>query len=76
VERTLAELWTTAVAERRGGAPFLVRRDEGWQDVPWEDAARSVDELAAGFLSLGIGAGDRVALLAGPAWSGRSATGP
>jgi len=64
VERTLAELWTTAAAERRGGAPFLVRRDEGWQDVPWEDAARSVDELAAGFLSLGIGAGDRVALLA------------
>ena len=63
MQATVAGLWAAAVAERRGGAPFLVQADGRWDEVGWEEAGRSVDELAAGFLSLGIGRGDRVALL-------------
>ena len=62
-EPTLTDLW--AAAPGRGGrAPFIAWADERWREVSWEEAARAVDELAAGFLALGIGKGDRVALLA------------
>jgi long-chain acyl-CoA synthetase len=64
VQATLAGLWSSAVAERRGGAPFLVYEDGRWGEVSWEEAGCAVDEIAAGFLALGIGGGDRVAMLA------------
>ena len=34
-----------------------------WRSVGWEEAGRRVEELAAGFLALGVRPGDRVAIL-------------
>jgi long-chain acyl-CoA synthetase len=35
----------------------------GWRPVGWDEAARRVEELAAGFLALGLRPGDRAAIL-------------
>jgi long-chain acyl-CoA synthetase len=56
-------MWQAALAERRAYPAYLVEKDDGWTAVGWEDAARAVDEIAAGFLSIGIERGERVALL-------------
>jgi long-chain acyl-CoA synthetase len=63
--RTMVALWEGA-SSRAGGHPaFLVNESRGvWREVGWDEAAKQVDELAAGFLALGIGKGDRVAILA------------
>jgi long-chain acyl-CoA synthetase len=61
--RTVAETWRQAV-DRLGGRPaFLVQDRPQWREVSWEEAGRWVEDLAAGFLSLGLGRGDRVAIL-------------
>jgi long-chain acyl-CoA synthetase len=60
---TLAALWLRALAEAPGTPAFLVQKHGEWREVSWAEAGRSVGELAAGFLSLGIGRGDRVAIL-------------
>lgn len=59
---TICELWEESV--RRGGTrtAFLVQEGGGWAPLTWPDAARAVDELAAGLASLGIGRGDRFAI--------------
>ena len=56
--RTIWSLWQKAVAEERTSPAYLVEGPEGWREVSWEEAARTVDELAHGLLSLGIGKGD------------------
>ncbi|HEU6444443.1 MAG TPA: long-chain fatty acid--CoA ligase, partial [Gaiellaceae bacterium] len=61
--RTVAEVWRRAVAEPAPVPPFLVKQGSDWQELGWEEAGRAVDELAAGFLSLGAEKGDRVAIL-------------
>jgi len=61
--RTIATLWTDAIAAQRGYPAFLIERDGTWHEMSWADAGRRVDELAAGFISLGIERGDRVAIL-------------
>ena len=60
---TLAAVWSRAVAGAPRRPAFLVSGVGGWREVSWEEAGRSVEELAAGFLALGIGRGDRVAIL-------------
>jgi long-chain acyl-CoA synthetase len=61
--RTIATLWADAVAAERSFPAFLVEREGTWHEVSWAEAGRRADELAAGFLSLGIERGDRVAIL-------------
>ncbi len=39
--------------------------DGEWMPVTWGDYGAAVEEVAAGLLTLGVGAGDRVALLSG-----------
>jgi long-chain acyl-CoA synthetase len=59
----MVALWDAA-RSRTGAPAFLVSEKRGvWRDVSWEEAAQRVDELAAGFLALGIVKGDRVAIL-------------
>ena len=54
-----------AQSERRGRKPFVwVKRDERYQPISWGAAAADVRRLAGGLKSLGIGHGDRVALIA------------
>ncbi len=61
--RTLADLWLRALAEASATPAFLAQEAGEWREVSWEEAGRSVDEFAAGFLALGIGKGERVAIL-------------
>ena len=52
-------------AERLGDKPFLwAKRGGQYQPISWAAAARDVRRLARGLESLGIGRGDRVALVA------------
>ncbi len=48
------------------GHPAMRRRThEGWETVTWADYGRSVSEVTAGLADLGIGPGERVAILSG-----------
>ena len=50
---------------RRGDATALTfKRDGAWQTVSWKELARRVRDVADGLASLGVKAGDRVAILA------------
>ncbi len=52
-------------ADRLGDKPFLwMKRDRRYQPVTWATAARDVRRLAQGLGALGIGPGERVALVA------------
>jgi long-chain acyl-CoA synthetase len=63
--RTIARLWLDAVAEGRDRAGYLVEDEPGaWHEVSWAEAARAVDELAHGLLSLGVRKGEAFGLLA------------
>ena len=61
--RTIGEAWRQAVSENRDFPAFLVQGADGWREVGWDEAGQRVDALAAGFVSLGIGKGDSVAIL-------------
>ncbi len=63
-ERTVAALWSRAVATPGAHPPFMVEKLGDWRAVSWQDAGRRVEELAAGFLALGVRSGDPVAILA------------
>ena len=59
-------------AERRGDKPFLwAKRDHRYHPISWVEAAEDVKRLARGLVGLGIGRGDRVALVAEnrPEWA-------
>ena len=52
-------------AERLGNRPFLwARHDRRYRPLSWAEAARDVRRLARGLAALGVGLGDRVALVA------------
>jgi long-chain acyl-CoA synthetase len=58
-------LWRTALAARRATPAYLVETEAGsWTEVSWEQAGRRVDAIANGLLSLGVGKGDAVAIVA------------
>jgi long-chain acyl-CoA synthetase len=57
--RTIVRLWRDAVSARRRGTAYLTEAEPGqWREVSWDEAARTVDELANGLLSRGIAKGD------------------
>ena len=62
--RTISDIWSEAVAAERPYPAYLVEEEGAWREVSWAEAGRRVDELAAGFLDLGIRKGDRVAIVA------------
>src|SRR3954453_10980143 len=68
--RTIADMAT--VAGERYGDRTAVRHKSGddWQETSYAEAAEIVNELAAGLIELGLGAGDRAAVLANtrPEW--------
>jgi len=58
-ERTIPRLWRDAVTANRTGAAYLVEAEPGrWREVSWDEAARSVEELANGLLARGVRKGD------------------
>ncbi|MGB2953934.1 MAG: long-chain fatty acid--CoA ligase [Gaiellaceae bacterium] len=60
---TIGELWRRAGARKSDSSAYLVKEGREWREVGWAEASERVDELAAGFLALGIVKGDRVAIL-------------
>jgi long-chain acyl-CoA synthetase len=59
----LVELFLKRAAEK-GDRPFLgAKRDSRWQTISWREAADQVCLLAENLRSLGLNAGDRVALV-------------
>jgi long-chain acyl-CoA synthetase len=51
-------------AERLGGRPLLIaKRDGVWGERTWSEVADAVSKAAAGLKSLGVGHGDRVAIV-------------
>lgn len=68
---TLAELVLAAGDRFVGTAAFQHKTAGGWTEVSYAALVRTVRELAAGLIDLGVERGDRVALFAGtrPEWS-------
>jgi long-chain acyl-CoA synthetase len=61
-----------AEAERQGDKPFLWARQHGqYRSISWAEAARQVRQLARGLCAIGIGRGERVAIVAEnrPEWA-------
>jgi long-chain acyl-CoA synthetase len=69
--RTLAELVLAAGDRFAGTAAFQHKTAGGWTEVSYAALLRTVRELAAGLINLGVERGDRVALFADtrPEWS-------
>jgi long-chain acyl-CoA synthetase len=61
--RTIPRLWRDAVS-RNTGAAYLVETEDGWQEVPWAEAAERVELLANGLLARGVRKGDAFGILA------------
>jgi len=61
--RTVADIWRAALADSRDYAAYLIEEGGEWHEVSWAEAGRRAEELAAGFLALGVAKGDRVAIL-------------
>src|SRR5262249_12348975 len=61
--RTIGRLWLDAVAQNRQAPAYLVERGGTWDELSWQEAARTVDELAHGLLSVGVRKGDAFAIL-------------
>ena len=64
MQRTIGELWRGAVASGGSKTAYLAERPEGWVEVSWAEAGRTVDELANGLLALGVRKGDAFGILA------------
>jgi long-chain acyl-CoA synthetase len=57
-------LWCDAVSAGRTETAYLVEVEPGnWREISWDEAARTVDELANGLLSRGIGKSDAFGIL-------------
>jgi len=62
--RTIGQLWRQAVAADLSRPAYLVEGEDGWEEVSWAEAGRTVDELANGLLALGVRKGDAFGILA------------
>jgi long-chain acyl-CoA synthetase len=56
-------MWQAAVRGARTYPAFLVQEGPAWRELSWKEAGATVEEIAAGFVSLGIEKGDRVAIV-------------
>ena len=68
--RTIADMATVA-GERYGDKTAIRQKDgDGWAETSFAAIGELVNDLAAGFIELGLGAGERVAILANtrPEW--------
>ncbi|HET6277235.1 MAG TPA: long-chain fatty acid--CoA ligase [Candidatus Polarisedimenticolia bacterium] len=69
--RTLCDIPVQLLAEYRKSDQILYRDGGAWRAIPTQDLCERIRSMALGFRRLGIGRGDRVALLAEnrPEWS-------
>ena len=62
--RTVARLWQDAIAQPRSIPAYLVQREDGWEEVSWEQAAERVADYASGLLARGVRKGDAFGIVA------------
>jgi long-chain acyl-CoA synthetase len=62
--RTVARLWQHAIAQPRSIPAYLVQRDDGWEEISWEQAAERVADYANGLLARGVRKGDAFGIVA------------
>jgi long-chain acyl-CoA synthetase len=62
--RTIGAIWRHATTSGRTDPAYLVQTDGGWSEVSWDEAGRRAEELAYGFLALGLRKGDTFGILA------------
>jgi long-chain acyl-CoA synthetase len=61
--RTLCDLFDHTAAEAGDAPAFSNEAGDSWQTLTWAQAHQRVRELAAGFATLGLAPGERVALM-------------
>ncbi len=64
MEKTIWQIWSHAVSSGRSYPAFIAEGRGGGEAISWEEAGRRVDEIASGFVDLGIQPGERVGILA------------
>lgn len=69
--RTIADLIPTAAAEYGERVAVRYKRDGAWHDVTYAGLADIVQDVALGYLDLGLAAGERICILANtrPEWT-------
>ncbi|HUT53162.1 MAG TPA: long-chain fatty acid--CoA ligase [bacterium] len=63
-DRSIPEKFFKMAGERPGRTLFKNKEGGEWRDVAWSEVADAVKDIGNGFLSLGLQAGERVAILA------------
>jgi long-chain acyl-CoA synthetase len=61
----LGDMFFSKHKENPSGAAYRYKKDGNWISVSFEEAVRTAEKVAAGFASLGIKKGDRIALISG-----------
>ena len=61
--RSIPDLFFARVAATPDASAFLHPEEGAWKSLSWRETASRVRELACGLLSLGLSAGDRVAIV-------------
>lgn len=61
--RSIPDLFLARVAATPDAPAFLHPEDGAWKSLSWRETASRVRDLACGLLSLGLSAGDRVAIV-------------
>jgi long-chain acyl-CoA synthetase len=63
--KTLVELWERSTEQNGARELFGTKQGDAWHWITYAEFKLEVDALRAGLAALGVGAGDRVALIAG-----------
>jgi long-chain acyl-CoA synthetase len=61
--KTAVAMWKDRVKKTPAGVAFRFKRDGAWVGMTWAEADQVAGEIAAGLVSQGVVAGDRVCLL-------------
>ncbi|PYS96065.1 MAG: long-chain fatty acid--CoA ligase [Acidobacteria bacterium] len=69
--RTLCDIPRQLLADYRSSRQLLYKEDGAWKAIPTQDLCERIRHLTLGLLAIGVGPGDRVALIAqnGPEWT-------
>ena len=60
---SIPQVFFDRAAQRGGKVAHMVKRDGAWQEISWQALRDTVRHVAKGLLTLGLQAGDRVAIL-------------
>ena len=66
--RHAIDLFNQRIASSGRKVAFRYKQDGTWRTMTWNEVDRAAREIAGGLRSLGLGLGDRVALLANTRW--------